>query len=98
MKTSLLITFVLFANYTVAFPAHLSEAFVQLRRADNKIQAESRCPFAKSGAKDETACPFSKRQAPGVIPPFDAKSQYVSNTGSHAFQAPSGNDQRGPCE
>lgn len=41
--------------------------------------------------------PFSKRQAPGVIPPFDAASQYVSTSGDYAFVAPGSGDQRGPC-
>jgi len=40
---------------------------------------------------------LQERQFPGAIPPFDAKSQYVSNTGKYAFVPPSGNDQRGPC-
>ena len=29
--------------------------------------------------------------------PFDPANQYVSTTGSHAFQAPGPNDSRGPC-
>jgi hypothetical protein len=38
-----------------------------------------------------------KRQLPGVIPPFDAEVQYVSNTGQYAFVAPGATDARGPC-
>ncbi|KAL1587487.1 hypothetical protein WHR41_03825 [Cladosporium halotolerans] len=38
-----------------------------------------------------------KRQTPLSTPPFDAASQYVDTTGSHAFQAPGPTDQRGPC-
>ncbi|KAI0523800.1 hypothetical protein F5B22DRAFT_659546 [Xylaria bambusicola] len=40
---------------------------------------------------------FAKRQAPDIIPPFDAKKQYVSTKGKHAFVPPSGSDRRGPC-
>lgn len=45
----------------------------------------------------KAAAPNERRQLPGVIPPFDAASQYVSNTGDHAFVAPGPTDQRGPC-
>jgi hypothetical protein len=38
-----------------------------------------------------------KRQLPGVVPPFDAKSQYIDTTGQYAFKAPGPTDQRGPC-
>jgi hypothetical protein len=38
-----------------------------------------------------------KRQLPGVIPPFDATSQYIDTTGQYAFKAPGPTDQRGPC-
>ncbi|KAI9725488.1 MAG: hypothetical protein M1828_003159 [Chrysothrix sp. TS-e1954] len=34
---------------------------------------------------------------PLVPPPFDASRQYVSNTGAHAFSAPSSSDERGEC-
>lgn len=39
----------------------------------------------------------AKRQTPITTPPFDAKSQYIDTTGSHAFKAPGPTDQRGPC-
>jgi len=39
--------------------------------------------------------PQQKRQV--VSPGFSAALQYVSNKGDHAFVAPSGSDQRGPC-
>ncbi|KAI0532539.1 Chloroperoxidase [Xylaria digitata] len=42
-------------------------------------------------------CPFSKRQAAGLTPPFDAKQQYVSNTGNHTFVPPHDSNRRGPC-
>lgn len=45
----------------------------------------------------EASAPKGKRQAPGIIPPFDAAAQYVSTTGNHAFVAPGPTDQRGPC-
>jgi hypothetical protein len=75
------------AQYASAFPAMLSEAMIQIRGA-NEARADA------SGI--EHPCPF-KRQAAGITPPFDAAQQLVSTTGEHAFVAPSGNDQRGPC-
>lgn len=45
----------------------------------------------------ESTSGHAKRQTPITTPPFDAKSQYVDTTGSHAFKAPGPNDQRGPC-
>jgi hypothetical protein len=66
----------------------LSEAMIRIRGA-NEAQARA------SGI--EAGCPFSKRQAKGITPPFDAAQQYVSNQGEHAFVPPSGIDQRGPC-
>ncbi|KAI1356737.1 hypothetical protein F5Y01DRAFT_321125 [Xylaria sp. FL0043] len=68
-----------------SFPEHLSAA-VPLPRA-----SESRA------GNDASGCPMAKRQASGVTPPFDAKIQYVSNTGEHAFVPPSNSDRRGPC-
>ncbi|KAI0864483.1 hypothetical protein F4860DRAFT_501179 [Xylaria cubensis] len=85
--SSLLLSAVLEAGGVYAFPAHLSEAFLHLR-SSNEAQAQAR------GISD---CPFAKRQAKGVIPPFNAEEQYVSNTGKHAFVAPSAKDLRGPC-
>lgn len=38
---------------------------------------------------------MGKRQL--TVPPFDPTTQYVSNTGAHAFVAPGSGDQRGPC-
>lgn len=52
---------------------------------------------AVAGMNQKRDCPFAKRQAPGVRPPFDPTLQYVSNTGKHAFRAPSSTDRRGPC-
>lgn len=34
---------------------------------------------------------------PAVPPPFNAKEQYVSNKGVHAFVPPGPGDHRGPC-
>lgn len=39
----------------------------------------------------------SRQSAPDPTTNFNAKEQLVSNTGTHAFIAPSGSDQRGPC-
>ena len=112
MKTSVLLWTCLAAQYASAFPSQLSEAMLRIRNSDPDRQAEmleqakleARCPFSKEKreAEAEPGCPFAKgqvakRQAPGVTPPFDAGQQYVSNTGDHAFVAPSGSDQRGPC-
>ncbi|KAI4161935.1 MAG: hypothetical protein LQ342_004383 [Letrouitia transgressa] len=74
-----------------ALPSYLLDAFSQQRSAKAAHQKLS-CPFA--GAKRDE---LSKRQAPSATPPFDANLQYVSTSGAHAFEAPSGNDQRGPC-
>ncbi|KAI1262475.1 hypothetical protein F5Y18DRAFT_151579 [Xylariaceae sp. FL1019] len=85
--TSSLLSLTLAVSPAVAFPAHLSEAFLQLRDSSE----------ARSTINAPPECPFAKRQAPGVTPPFDAELQYVSNTGDHAFVAPGANDKRGPC-
>jgi hypothetical protein len=76
-------------NQVSGFPSHLSEAMIQIKRtAEAKANADAlECPFAKA-----------KRQSVGITPPFDAEQQYVSTNGEHAFVAPSGNDQRGPCK
>lgn len=76
------------ANHVSAFPSMLSEAFLNKQNADPAL-ADSPCPHMAA---------LAKRQAPGVIPPFDAATQYVSNTGAHAFVAPGPTDQRGPCK
>ncbi|KAI1422637.1 hypothetical protein F5Y12DRAFT_799343 [Xylaria sp. FL1777] len=69
-----------------AFPGHLPGAALRLPRT-----TEAR------DANKVHDCPFAKRQAAGITPYFDAKMQYVSNTGDHAFVPPGGSDQRGPC-
>lgn len=75
-------------QHAYAFPSQLSEAMIQIRSANE----------AKARSQAISECPFAKRQAKGVTPPFDASQQYVSNQGDHAFVAPSGDDQRGPCK
>ncbi|KAK5629989.1 hypothetical protein RRF57_005704 [Xylaria bambusicola] len=40
---------------------------------------------------------FAKKQAPDTVAPFDAKKQYVSTQGKHAFVPPNNSDKRGPC-
>lgn len=88
------------ASGVYAFPSHLSEAFLQGKSAALNAAAEE---VAKRSIDADPECPFAKarslkeRQLPSIIPPFDASIQYVSNKGAHAFVAPSGNDQRGPC-
>lgn len=99
-----LIVLVLGTTRTSGFPSHLSEVFLQGRKAVTEttaehlaarsIDSESKCPFGKK----DVAMGTVKRQLPGLVPPFDATVQYVSNQGAHAFVAPSGNDQRGPCK
>ena len=103
MKTFIIALVSLAAQTASAFPSVLSEAMLQIRNADRQTEnarLESRCPYSntKREAEPEPGCPYAKRQAPGLTPPFDAKQQYVSNTGAHQFIAPSGNDQRGPCK
>ena len=95
------------AQHVTAFPAALSEAMIQIRGA-NEAQARSTgveggCPFKRQAEAAKAAEAASKakevveRQAKGIIPPFNAEQQYVSNQGIHAFVPPSGDDQRGPC-
>ncbi|KAI5356853.1 Putative chloroperoxidase [Septoria linicola] len=40
---------------------------------------------------------IGRQQAPDLSTRFNAKEQYVSTSGEHAFVAPQGDDQRGPC-
>ena len=82
-----LVLLALAANHVSAFPSMLSEAFLNKRNAEPAL-AESPCPHMAA---------LAKRQAPGITPPFDAATQYVSNTGAHQFVAPGPTDQRGPC-
>ena len=90
---------VLSAYEVSAFPSHLSEAFLQKRNA-NPAGVDSPCPHMVELAKRAVAGgpELAKRQAPGVVPPFDAAEQYVSNQGVHSFVAPGPTDQRGPCK
>jgi hypothetical protein len=92
MKSSFLPLVALATQAVYAFPSQLSEAMLELtkRGGDMKPRSVEDCPFAKMDKL--------KRQLPNAVPPFDAKTQYVSNKGANAFVAPSGNDQRGPCE
>lgn len=72
----------------LAFPKHMAEAFRSIPRATGNGDTRE--------VASESA--FVKRQAPGITPPFDAKKQYVSTTGKHAFVPPSRSDKRGPCK
>lgn len=83
MRFIILVPLFLFCALVSAFPPGVLEA---LTRAQSEGTLN---PRADS--------PFVKRQAPGVTPPFDPEAQYVSNQGAHAFNPPSGSDQRGPC-
>ena len=87
------------ASEVSGFPSHLSEAFLQKRSAD-PAQVDSPCPHIAELAKRAVAegSEYAKRQAPGVVPPFNAAEQYVSNQGQHKFVAPGPTDQRGPCK
>ncbi|KAI1311430.1 hypothetical protein F5Y03DRAFT_410558 [Xylaria venustula] len=69
-----------------AFPGYLHAAIPEFPKISEDRLA-SRAPD----------CPYAKRQAAGVSPPFDAKIQYVSNTGNRAFVPPRDSDLRGPC-
>ena len=75
------------AKDVFAFPSMLSEAFI-LKRNAQPASVDSPCPHLNG---------LTKRQAPGVTPPFDASEQYMSNTGSYTFVAPGPDDQRGAC-
>ena len=83
MKLSITVLALGLAQQALAFPADLADAMIR-ERAHNE-------------ARNIQPKTLPKRQLKGVTPPFDAASQYVSNTGAHAFKAPSGTDQRGPC-
>ncbi|MCJ1441811.1 MAG: hypothetical protein MMC23_002303 [Stictis urceolatum] len=72
--------------------AELNEAMLNTPRDEKLASAQAKAASILS-SRDTSI----KRQAPGITPPFDAEQQYVSNTGAHAFVAPSGDDQRGPC-
>lgn len=98
MKYTALSLVPLLAQCTFAFPGALSEALMKGFEAE-KRDGIAECPFAKKLAhrEAEPGCPLAKRQAPGVTPPFDAKTQYVSTSGEHAFKAPGQGDLRGPC-
>ena len=98
----MLFSFVMLAlsAYTVSgFPSRLSEALIQKRSAD-QAQVDSPCPHMAELAKRAVAegSEHVKRQAPGVVPPFNSAEQYVSNQGQHKFVAPGPTDQRGPCK
>ncbi|RYC57927.1 heme-thiolate peroxidase [Xylaria longipes] len=80
---SLLLLLFLATSRVSAFPRHLPEAL----RTASEVRA----------ASEISGCLFAKRQAAGITPPFNAQQQYVSNTGDHAFVAPSSSDRRSPC-
>ncbi|RWA09762.1 heme-thiolate peroxidase [Xylaria grammica] len=86
-SSSILPLLALATSLASAFPRYLSQAFLHPRSASEGRTISNGLP----------GCPFVKRQAAGVTPPFDAKQQYVSNAGKHAFVPPSGSDRRGPC-
>ena len=88
MMLSSIVFVALAAGNAFAFPSLLSEAFVRKRNAE-PATVDSPCFYMNE---------MVKRQAPGVTPPFDAATQYVSNQGAHAFVAPGPTDQRGPCQ
>lgn len=89
----------LLAYQVSAFPSRLSEAFLQRRNAD-PAQVDSPCPHMIELAKRAVAegHEIARRQALGVVPPFNATEQYVSNQGQYVFVAPGPTDQRGPCK
>lgn len=98
--SSSLAVLALSAQHVSAFPALAAEGMIKTR-SDNNANAEIRgieagCPHKREAGAPETGSPV-KRQAAGVTPPFNAASQYVSNTGANAFVAPGPGDQRGPC-
>jgi len=58
-------------------------------------------PLTAEGANLRRAINPAAPQGVGALPlappPFDAKAQYVSNQGAHAFVPPGPNDARGEC-
>lgn len=87
MKTSTFVPLALLGASVQAFPTLVLEE------------------LAKSGVADEAhvkrqssaSAPQGAGALPLAPPPFDAKSQYISNKGAHAFVAPGAGDARGPC-
>lgn len=58
-------------------------------------------PLAAEAANLRRAIDLAAPQGAGALPasppPFDAKAQYISNQGAHAFVPPGPNDARGEC-
>ena len=94
-----LVLLALSACNVYGFPSRLFEDLIQKRNAE-PTQGDSPCPHMAELAKRDLAegSGYAKRQAPGVVPPFNAAEQYVSNQGQYKFVAPGPTDQRGPCK
>lgn len=90
---------VLPAYQVSAFPSRFSEISLQNRNAD-PTHIDSPCPRMGEVAKRAVVegSEVAKRQAPGVVTPFNATEQYVNNQGQYSFVAPGPTDQRGPCK
>jgi hypothetical protein len=93
MKSYTLATAILgICSQTIAFPAMMTDPNSPLVKRAMEAGLLNADPMEK----------LSKRQDQGtgaaaLAPIFDAASQYVSNTGAHAFKAPGPLDARGPC-
>lgn len=87
MKTSAITAAALFGLEALAFPAWLM---------DRGLPDEEVRRIARIAARIELDA-ANPRQIGDRSVGFDAKAQYVSNTGDHAFVAPGPDDIRGPC-
>ncbi|KAI1369416.1 hypothetical protein F5Y08DRAFT_325422 [Xylaria arbuscula] len=87
MQPKLFLRLPLLPLLVFAFPQYTPESFRHLPSAYLHRDTSDAAPSSV----------FVSRQAPGVIPPFDAEKQLVSTKGKHAFVPPRSSDKRGPC-
>lgn len=80
----------LLATTAVAWPTNLDKL---TGRSMDDVAALLQNDILKRAA----APPQGAGALPAAPPPFDAKAQYVSNKGAHAFIAPGPGDDRGEC-
>jgi hypothetical protein len=87
MKYSLCLAAVaICATNVVAFPSRMFD--LSMSEAEKRAIAEISSSIEASAKAGRDV-----KRAPG----FSASQQYVSNTGTHGFQAPGSGDLRGPC-
>lgn len=88
MKYSLsVVALALTASQVVAFPSRMFD--LNISEDEKRALIGLARTIESQAGKNERAV----KRAPG----FDAKAQYVSNKGAHAYVPPSKSDLRGPC-